>query len=289
MATSTSTFWNRIGSMLGFAPRANGGVHDPLDHGATGNVPSGVPELAIDVEGSVGAPSEVLPSGRAGVGSSGVIGVSRTGTESAGALQVPRSGGLLRWASRDPGSTKRDNPERLAALMDAMRAHFESQDRRSEQLTSAVERMAVNLEQLSTAQQAHGACIGSIAAHLETANRHACELRETLARVPSSIQAQAEALRSISRQLELSGEQDAQMALSLQRLGGVVDSLSQAGSAQVDVLQQLRVESDEQRQSLTMLVREQGRRFLIMMIVAGAMVVAALGAMSVAIWIVTTR
>jgi methyl-accepting chemotaxis protein len=161
--------------------------------------------------------------------------------------------------------------ERVGQLLGSLRDHFEQQDRRSKELSDAVARMADVLEQLPETQRAQGETMQAIAAHLQTGNRQSSELRETLVRVPSAIQAQADAIQAVSRQLGVSSNADSQLVGSLQRLSRVVNGLGISNREQIETLQRMHADSIEQRDGLASVIREQSRRYL--MIVAGAGVV----------------
>lgn len=254
-----ASFWTRVGSFFRSDVPSNGRGDQSLTNSAVA--------------------SEVVPLGS--------VDGSRSQSESAShSGRLSRS--ILHWGRRDP-LARRDGSERVSLLIDAMTEHFDKQDQRAEQLAQAVNRMAGILEQLPDVQRGHSDSMGHIASHLEMANRHACELRETLARVPSSIQAQAEAIRSVSKQLEASAASEAQVIESLHQLGQVTGTLGQAGTAQVDALQRIHAENSDQRAALTALVHQQGQRFLITMIVAGILVMGALGTMAVTLWMTLGR
>jgi hypothetical protein len=97
--------------------------------------------------------------------------------------------------------------------------------------------------------------------------------------MPESLLSQAEAIRTVARSLELAQEADTQLMHSLQQFGRAVDTLGSSGTAQVDILQRLNAAQREQHQAFTALVREQGRRFLAVFVVAAVLAVAALAAL----------
>ncbi|MCG3128336.1 MAG: hypothetical protein CHACPFDD_03219 [Phycisphaerae bacterium] len=205
----------------------------------------------------------------------------KSGTEPA------RTSGFMRLTGREAGAAKlQDGYERLVALVDTMKAHFEKHDRRVEQLSGSLERIASMLEKLPESQRTTGECMNTIALHLDNANRASVELKETLAKVPPSIQAQADAIRSVSKQMERASESDVRLVGSLEKISQVVESLSAAGSAQVEALQRIKAENAEQRSALTTLLGEQGRRFAIVMITFGVLGAVAVGAAAYALWFV---
>lgn len=198
-----------------------------------------------------------------------------------------RPSSFMRLTGRDAGAAKlQDGYERLVALVDTMKAHFEKHDRRVEQLSGSLERIASMLEKLPETQRTTGECMNTIALHLDNANRASVELKETLAKVPPSIQAQAEAIKSVSKQMERASDSDVRLVGSLEKIGQVVESLSAAGAAQVEALQRIKAENAEQRTTLTSLLREQSRRFTIVMVTFAVLGAAAIGGAAYALWVV---
>lgn len=174
----------------------------------------------------------------------------------------PRSSGGFMRLMRSPG---REAYERVDELMNSIERHFAAQDRRAEQLSSAIERIAGTLEKLGESQQAQESCIRSIAGQVETSSRFAATISDALTKMPASFQAQGDALRSIARQLEVLQESDGQLVISLQKFGTAADALHASGVAQVETLRKLH-ESDARRHGeTTALIRDQGRRFAVLM------------------------
>lgn len=182
----------------------------------------------------------------------------------------PRPGtGLLRLM-RSPA---RDAYERMGELMDGVQRHFDAQDRRAEQLAHSVERVATMLAALAETQRAQEACIRAITTQVESSGKFAASVSEAVGRMPASFQAQGEALRSIARQLEVLQESDGQLVLSLQKFGTAADALHASGIAQVQTLKELHESGRQQHYQTTATLREQNRRFmLVLMVTAGALV-----------------
>lgn len=222
---------------------------------------------------------------------SGLLGRSANGNHGAGSVvegDAPVTGTPgnreTRWRRSSTGlSLPRQRPEeRVATLVDALTRHFERSDVRAEELTQAVHRMAAILEQMPDVQRSAGESMNSIAAHLETANRRAGELRETLAKVPLSIEAQAAALLGMTRRMEASAECDVRLAECLEKLRQSVDSSGNASAAQVEALRLIQTENSRQRDALSAMIRAQGRRFTLMLVVLTVMT---LTMAAVALWI----
>jgi len=170
---------------------------------------------------------------------------------------------------------------RVIALADALQQHFQQQDQRAAELGQALQRVGGTLEQLAATQHAQGQCLQTIAAHSEAAGKQAAALTDTLRRVPDSLLAQAEALRTVARHLDISQESDTQLMHSLQHFGQAVGTLSSAGTAQVETLQHLHAAQREQHEAFSALVREQSRRFMLMLFVAGLLALAGLAGLGI--------
>lgn len=219
-----------------------------------------------------------------------LLGRSTNGQHAAGADgdAAPGEGGaesrLVPWRSDPPPARPvRQRPdERVAALVDALTQHFQQSDRRAEELTQSVHRMAAILEQLPDLQRSAGDSMHSIASHLGDANRRAGELRDTLAKVPLSIEAQATALLGMTRRMEAAAESDVRFAECLEKLRQSVDSSGSASAAQVEALRLIQNENTRQRDALSAMIRAQGRRFTLMLVVLTVMT---LTMAAVALWI----
>ena len=78
-------------------------------------------------------------------------------------------------------------------------------------LATALDRLGGVLEQIADNQRAQSESLRTITEHTDSAARHAASVVSTLARVPESLHAQAEALRGVARQLELGQTSDTQL------------------------------------------------------------------------------
>jgi len=251
MATNT-TFWQRVGSLLrGGSTRVNSGD-------GHGNGPPAMP----------GDPSvpDVLDD-------------------------PPRPpSALMRWGRRGNHSDAlRAEYHRVAALLDSLEDHFRNQDERTRQLADSVTQVAANLASLADSQRSQGDWIRSIAAQTEAAGQTTRGVAETLRQVPPLLDAQLRASQSMATRLEASSRFESELTTSLQSFGQAVDSLRTSSATQVETLQRLHASEREQRAALTSLVREQGRRFLIIIGVAAVLGVVALAVLSVTIWLLLQR
>ncbi len=147
--------------------------------------------------------------------------------------------------------------ERIGQLMDAMQNHFGASDERARALGASVERVATSVERLADAQVSQGRFIAAIAQHTETSARHGA----TLIEMPASLQAQADALRSLARHMAAAHEQGAHLVQSLQSFGRAVEGLSESGSRQTQTLERLHESGLDQVETLRDFLGKQGQRF----------------------------
>jgi hypothetical protein len=199
--------------------------------------------------------------------------------EGAGSLALS-SGGSAWWRRRSSNASQvREVSLRMLELATALEEHFRKQDESAVDLARSLDRVGSVLEQLSETQEAQRDYLQRIAEHTENAGRQSHVLNETLARVPEALLTQAEAIRGVARQLDLCQESDTQLMHSLQQFGRAVDTLSSSGAAQVDVLKQMNEAQRQQHDSVAVLVREQGRRFLLVVAISLAVALVGLAAL----------
>jgi phage-related tail protein len=196
------------------------------------------------------------------------------------------SPGLMRWGRREPTLVQvRDGYQRVLETMDALQEHFHRQDERTAQLGESVDRMVGILDQLAETGRNQQEHVRRIAENVSEAGQHTAAMSASLSQMPRSLQLQTEALKTVLRQMESSQQSDTQLMQSLERLSGAADALNASGAAQVQTLERLDSSDREQKQALTVLVREQGRRFLIIMGVAALLGLGALAALAVTMWL----
>jgi len=251
MSQATS-FWRRLGDLFrgGIGERWSGNGHNRVNGTA-------LEDRTAD---------QVVPPERDG---------SPNGTS-------PRS--LARWGRREPTVTQlRDGYQRVLEMMDALQEHFRQQDARAERLGRSAERTAGTLEQLAGSQQAQQEHLRLIAEQVSEAGKHAVAMSASLGQMPRMLQLQADALKMMLRQFEVSQEADTQLMHSLQHLGRAVDTLSASSTTQVQTLERLALAERAQHEALTLLVREQSRRFLIIIVVAAILSLGALAALALVV------
>jgi hypothetical protein len=194
-------------------------------------------------------------------------------------------GGLLAWRRRTAPEAvaAREGSARLFELVDRLECHFEEQDRRAGELSRHVEQITGLLERLaeSGARQQEG--LNAVAESVGQVRQHTALMSESLGQLPPLFQSEAEALRQMVRQMDVAQESATQLMHSLQRLSQAVDALQAAGLAQVQTLERLSQAERQQQQALFLLVREQSRRFLIIIVIAAVLGLGALAALSAAL------
>lgn len=191
---------------------------------------------------------------------------------------------LLPWVRRNRSLRQLDERyQRVVELMDALRDHFERQDRRAAELAAGVDRLGGTLDQLVGTQRVQSECVASIAARVDDAARHSAGLATMLREMPASIQAQAEAVRAVARQMETSRATDEQLLGSLRQFSRAADSLCHSGTAQVETLQRLHDTGKHQEESLRAFVRSQTRLLVIITIIVAVLGLGAVAALSVVV------
>jgi chromosome segregation ATPase len=191
---------------------------------------------------------------------------------------------------REPSAREiRDNYRRVGELMNTLQEHFERQDQRSEQVADSVKNVAQSLSQLSEYQKTQNDYIRSIAARVEGVDEHASRLSETISKLPEALSAQAQSVQALGRQVELFQEADQRVANSLVGLSQSVDSLRTSAVAQVETLRQLGEGENEKRQALTTLIKEQSRRFIVVLVITAVLGIAALTGMGATLAMVLNR
>ncbi len=224
-------------------------------------------------------PSATL-SNLAGRATVGTTPTPRDGTQRVLA-PAPQPQSVSWWQRRQVRQMQmREASRRVVQLADELERYFRRQDERAAELTGSLGHVGGVLEQLAETQRSHGECLRGIAQHTEAGVKHSAMLTETLGRLPDSLVTQAEAIRAVARQLQLGLESDTQLTQSLQQFGRAVDTLGSAGTSQVEMLQRLNAAQREQHDALLTLVREQSRRFMLILVVGAILAVAALAALA---------
>lgn len=185
------------------------------------------------------------------------------------------------WRRKGAAIPAKDATQRLITLTDRMQEHFTKQEEQATEMSVALQRVGRVLEQLADSQRSQSEYLKTIAAQTESNGRHAASVSDTVSRIPESLLSQAEAIRAVADQMKSSQDADERLLQSLHSFGKAVDTLGNAGAAQVETLQRISGVQREQQTALTDLVREQSRRFLIVLVVAAVLGLGALAALVV--------
>ncbi len=188
--------------------------------------------------------------------------------------------------------TKRELASRyveVARLMEAMHDHFRRQDERAAALVDSVQQVTGTISGLADVQRHQSESIKTIAERVVAVTQQSGKLSETLSMIPGSLDAQASAMQSLARQLEIAQEADQRVATMLGDLSQTVESLRSGAASQLDTLRKLQEKESDQRDTLSQLVREQNRRFIVVVIVAAVLGLAALAALVTALVLIMNR
>jgi len=196
----------------------------------------------------------------------------------------------LPWSRRQATVTElREGYARMLDLLDAVKTHFDSQDRRASELTSAVNQVAGTLEQLAAAQKTHGESMATVARQVDGVSRAAGPLMTGLVELPASLQAQADAVRNVARRLEATHAGQGDIVAALDRFGQSGETLRQAGEAQVQTLARLSQGNQQLHEALTAAIRQQSRRMTLLVAIVGGVSVLIVGGLGVLALILLTH
>jgi chromosome segregation ATPase len=250
MSARTSVFFKRIEGLFHRNGKAHRNGHDVATNGhGNGN---GAGELTYVVH----APEK---------------------SASSAALAHNGSTGLFSWGRRERSMQQlREAYGRVVELMDSMQAHFSRQDQRSTELTRSVQSVATTIEHLARQQESQGQTLGRAVEHIGGVVKQFGPVSASLLDLPASLHMQADAIRSVATQLEISQEADTQLMHSLQRFGQAVDALRESGASQVVTLTRLNASQAGERDALKTFIAAQNRRFAAVMAIVAGVVVAAL-------------
>ncbi len=194
-----------------------------------------------------------------------------------GSAAPERTGWLTRLRRRDSSVAQmRIGYQRMLELMDAMEEHYRRQDERGAQFAEQFGALQGDLGRLAESGRDQQSHIGAIAETVHRAGQHTAAMSTAIAQIPQLLQTEAEAVRSMARQVEITQEAHTQLMYSLQKLGQAVEALNSSSSAQVQTLERLHSEQRDQRSELSALARQQWHRFVAVTVVAGVVVLASL-------------
>ena len=194
---------------------------------------------------------------------------------------------LLPWVRRQRTIERLDQRyQRVLEIMDVMSTHFEAQDRRAAEVTAGLARIGGTLEQLAEIQRGQSAGVSSLTKRVDEATKYSADLATMLVEMPASLQAQAQAVHAVARQMESARACDVELTNSLQQFSQAAESLRQSGTAQVESLQNLHDHSRHQRESLRTFVKQQTRLLLIITIIVAVLGLGAVAALTAVVHMV---
>lgn len=165
--------------------------------------------------------------------------------------------------------------QQVANLVQSIHGHLQAQDRRSAEISGALERLAETTQQISSVAEAQTQRLGDIASQLEAANDRARRWEQALMEYPRVAETQREALLSINRHLEASQAGDVRLAETMEGLRGAVASWGESSAASADTLQQWKEAACRRDDDFRELVAAQDRRLTWLYIVTLAFAVTA--------------
>jgi hypothetical protein len=173
--------------------------------------------------------------------------------------------------------------QRVLELMDALRAHFEAQDRRAAELTAGIDRVGGTLERLADVQRGQAEGLTRLAERVDVAAKYGGDLAALMVEMPASVQAQAEAMRAVARQMEATRSADGQLTDSLRQFSRATDSLHESGRAQVEALQRLDSTSKFQEENLRGYVHSQTRLLFVITVIVAVLGLGLIAALAVVV------
>jgi len=189
---------------------------------------------------------------------------------------------LLPWKRRQKELARIDERyQRVVELMDAIRVHFEQQDRQAAELNAGVNRLGDTLETLATNQGCQSESLASIATQVNDSAHSTASLASTMVEMPASLQAQAEAVHAVARQMEATREADARLSETLRQFSQAADTLGDAGTVQVETLRQVHDANHRHRTSLERFVRRQSRLLVTITVIVAVLGLGAVAALAV--------
>jgi len=194
------------------------------------------------------------------------------------------SASILPWGRKQKAIERLDEGyQRVLELMDGMRRHFEAQDVRAAALADGITRVGATLEQLADVQRAQCDGIRTMTSRVDVAAKYAGDLATMLVEMPASLQAQAEAVHAVARQMEATRDADGELTHSLRQFSQAADSLRDSGTAQVDSLHKLHMSQGSQEERLRNFVRGQTRLLLVITVIVAILGAGAIAALAVVV------
>ncbi|MBK9118769.1 MAG: hypothetical protein IPM18_04090 [Phycisphaerales bacterium] len=173
----------------------------------------------------------------------------------------------------------REVSRRIVELANVMHEHLKRQEERHGEVGVALQRLGTLLETVTTQQKNTADTLRSVADSAALTGKHSAVISDAVSRIPDSMLSQADAVRKLSQRIELAQESDTQLHHALQQFQRSVEKLSASDGSRAEALQQLHSAHERHHDALRALIREQSRRFLVIILIVGIVVVAALAAL----------
>lgn len=179
----------------------------------------------------------------------------------------------------DPALTKlEEGYNKVIDLIDAIKRHQQGQAERAAEVTDSLTRISGTLDRLDEAGRRQADHLAAIAEEIRSAGQRAARWEDALCEFPRMAEAQRDALTAVSRQIEEVARRDTELTGSLTAFREAVVTLGDSTTASTVALKDLQRASLEQQERTATLIREQSKRFTILLVVT--LVLAALGIMA---------
>lgn len=201
-----------------------------------------------------------------GVGRDGFLAGVESGQSADGAADatLPK---LSRQQLREQALEKlQDGHLRVIELIDSLRRHMESQDRRGEGMAASLEQIAGNMADLSAAAVRQSDTLGGIATQVQAGNDRAQRRDEAFAEFPALAKAQRDALTTLSEHVAAGRRADERIGDSLDTVGGVLESFESSNATSTLVLRGLQEASAREQELIGELIQKQ-RKWLSRLVV----------------------
>lgn len=173
--------------------------------------------------------------------------------------------------------------QKLVGLVDSMQGHQAMQGERAAEISSSLQRLAGTLSDIRTAGGEQAQVLARVADELKSANDRAAQWETRMGQLPALIDAQREAMASISRQMESVGERDDKLLESLHSFRETVATLGDATTSSSVAIKSLQMSALESDERIADLLKQQNKRFTMLFVITLVVVVLAATASLVAI------
>jgi chromosome segregation ATPase len=219
-------------------------------------------------------------------------------TEQLPARVAPSRPSIFRpWARRDAAIVGlQQGVASLSALMDAIRENLERQSHRQDQMLAHLAHLPEILQSLPDSQRLHGETLKTIGQQLEQQVVQQQQLTEILSRVSDAGSDQKHLLEALHERANTLSEHNEAISENLRQVGSAMETVGRNAESNTQLLHQFREQqasqqeaAAEQQQAMADLVRQQGKRFTLLMVVTIVLAVAALAGAGVVSYLLLNR